>query len=387
MSKQAKYKKLSSLRNLKGKTVLLRASLNVPIEGGVVQDDFRIRSVVPTLQFLKDKGAKTIILSHLGKDGSQSLRDVARFINNRYIRTGFLPNSKISKNKHLIEKMNNGGIFVLENIRMNEGEEQNSKAFAKELAEYADIYVNDDFAVSHREHASVSAITEFLPSYAGFQFDKEISKLSMVFKPEKPFVLILGGAKFETKLPLVNQFIKKANKIFIVGALANSFLKEMGYEVGRSLVDDKKLGLKKLAENKKIVIPTDVVVRSSQNNVETKNIKDVRKGDTIFDNGHETVELIKKDVAKAKMVLWNGPLGKFEEGFMEATEEVARAIAKSKAYSVVGGGDSIAAIKKLKLEKKFSFVSTGGGAMLDYLADKTIPGLSALLKNKIELKS
>lgn len=379
MKRNSSVKSIRSVRNLKGKRVILRASLNVPIKNGVIQNDYRIRSIIPTLRFLKDKGAKTIVLSHLGSDGTKSLRDVARYMN-KYIRTGFLPEHDIDKNKHLIDSMNNGGVFVLENIRRNPGELANSKILAKQIAKYGDIFVNDDFAVSHRKHASVDAITKVLPSYIGLEFEKELNSFSKVFKPQKPFVIILGGAKFETKLPLVKEFLKKADSIFIVGALANSFFRELGYEVGKSLVDNKNLGLKKLATNKKIILPKDVVVKNKKG-VFVKKFNGVNKSDVILDNGPETVLEIKEKVREAKMILWNGPLGKFEDGFIDSTEEVAKAVSRSKAYSVVGGGDSVSAISKLKLLKKFNFVSTGGGAMLDYLADKTIPGLEALKKS------
>lgn len=372
-------KSVKSLKNLRGKKVLLRLTLNVPIKGRVIQNDFRLQRVLPTLKWLRKQGAKTIVISHIGSDGSGSLRRIVRYLN-KYIEVGFFLDNDKDRRKKLIDEMKNGSIFVLENIRRYPGEKNNSKRLAKELADLADVYVNEDFSVAHREHASVVGVPELIPSYFGPLFVEEIDELSRTFKAKKPFVVILGGAKFETKLPLVEAFLPKADKIFVTGALANSFYKELGFETGKSLVDKKNLDLKTLAKNPKIVVAPDVVVKNGKDKI-VKKPEDVSKSDSIMDAGPETIKAINEAVKEAKFVLWNGPLGKFEDGFSEATEEVAKKIAKSQAYSVVGGGDSVSAINKLGILKKFDFVSTGGGAMLDFLADGSLPGIEAIHKN------
>lgn len=369
-------KEISKVKNLKGVRVILRASLNVPVKNGKVSDDFRLEKVIETFRWFKKRGAKVIAVSHLGSDGHESLKQVADHVN-KTTPVKFVSWTEKNSDVSAIERMKDGDVVILENLRKNEGEMKNAPSFAKALAKLGDIYVNDDFTVAHRKHASVVAITKFVPSYIGPVFATEIKELSKVLKPKKPFVVIFGGAKFETKLPLVKKFLPIAEKIFIVGALANSFFKELGYEVGQSLVDKKNLGLKKLSQNKKIVLPLDVVVKQNGKKM-TKLPTEVLRSEIILDNGQATTREIAKSVMRAKEILWNGPLGKFEEGFFDGTLEVARAIAKSRAHSTIGGGDSVSAIQKLKLIKNFNFISTGGGAMLDYLADGSLPGLDAL---------
>lgn len=373
-------KEVSKLKKLKGVRVILRASLNVPVKNGKVKNDFRLQKVIETLKWFKKAGAKTIVVSHIGDDGEKSLKGVVSHLN-KSVKVDFVPWTLGKQTHSRLSEMKDGDIVVLENLRKNKGEMENDVSFARVLAKLADIYVNDDFAVSHRRHASVVAITKFLPSYIGPVFAREIKELSRILKPKKPFVAIFGGAKFETKLPLVKRFLKSADKIFIAGALANSFFKEMGLEVGKSLVDSKNLGLVKLSKNKKIQLPVDVVVREGNKKV-IKLPNEVLPYEMILDNGPKTTLLISESVKDAQDILWNGPLGKFEEGFFAGTLNVAKAIAKSKAHSTIGGGDSVSAIQKLKLTKNFNFISTGGGAMLDYLADGNLPGLEALRQSE-----
>jgi len=323
--------------NLKGKRVLVRVDWNVPIENGRVIDDFRIKKSLPTLEYLENAGAKVIIATHLESE-----------------------NTSVGPFKMYVPK----GMKLLKNLRDNPGEESNSEEFAKELASGADIYVNEAFSVSHREHASIVGVPKFLPSFIGLQFSREIKELSRVFYPKRPFLFILGGAKFRTKLPLLEKFVHIADEIFVGGALANNFLKIQGVDVGDSLVDDGEFGLSKLLETKKILLPEDTIVVNNK----------------IIDAGPITIEKLKSKITAAKLILWNGPLGFYELGYKVATLQLAKMISEFEHKSIVGGGDTLTAIQELNVWDKYSFVSTGGGAMLDFLATGTLPGIEALSK-------
>lgn len=351
---------IKQIKNIKGKTVLLRVDFNVPIKNGKVLDDFRIKASLPTVNFLLKKGAEKIVLiAHLGKDGKQSLNPV---INN------FFKISKLPKDK----------IEFLPNIRKFKGEEINDMAFAKELANKGDIYVNDAFSVSHRSHASITLLPKFLPAYAGFQLEEEVKNLSTAFKnPKHPFLFILGGAKFSTKMPLIKKYLKFADYIFIGGALANDFLKAEGYIIGKSLVDDSNFDTRKIIKSKKIILPVDVKVKSGKYIV-NKMIEEVGMDDYILDIGTETVKKLGSIIKNSKFILWNGPLGKYEDGGDIATKEILKLVATSKAKSIIGGGDTVALISKMKMQKDFSFVSTGGGSTLDFLSSGNLPGIKAL---------
>ncbi|MBP9715499.1 MAG: phosphoglycerate kinase [Candidatus Pacebacteria bacterium] len=352
---------IKKLKNLKGKRVIVRVDFNVPIKDGKVEDDFRIKKALPTINFLLKKGASLVLITHLGKDGSASLEPVIE---------RFFKVSKIKKDK----------IEFFDNVRKFAGEEKNDLVFAKELAKLGDIYVNDAFPVSHRAHASVVGITKYLPSYAGFQLEEEVENLSLAFKNTKhPFLFILGGAKFSTKMPLIKKYLKLADFIFIGGALANDFLKAKGYEVGKSLIDGEDYGISKIINNKKIILPVDVVVgKVGDTKLVNKKVSDVKKDEIILDIGEESVKILNEYVKKSKLILWNGPLGKYEASGGQATKAVLKAITKSKAKSIIGGGDTVALISEMKIEKKFSFVSSGGGATLDFLANGTLPAIKAL---------
>ena len=311
---------IKQIKDLKSKTVVLRVDFNVPIKNGEVEDDFRIRKALPTIKFLLKKGAKIILITHLGEDGSASLEPVIR---------RFWEISKLEKDK----------IEFFENVRKFPEEEKNDPVFAKKLSKMGDIYVNDAFSVSHREHASIIGIPKYLPSYMGLLFENEFKNLSVAFRPKHPFLLILGGVKFETKLGVLDKFLNIADKIFIGGALVVKALKIP------------------VARNPKIIFPV---------------------GDpTALDANAETLEILKKEVKKAKLILWNGPLGNYENGFTKGTIELAKIISQSKAFSIIGGGDTVAVAKKVGL-KKFSFVSTAGGAILEFLSNGTLPGIKAL---------
>jgi phosphoglycerate kinase len=269
--------------------------------------------------------------------------------------------------------------LLCENIRLYDGEKKNDEAFAKKLAALGKYYVNDGFSVSHRKHASIVGIPKFLPGYLGLQFEEEIKNLSQVFDPPQPFLFILGGAKFDTKLPLVEKFLTIADTIVIAGALANDVYKARGWNVGDSLVADADIDLSALSTNPKIVVPQDVLIKVQGKDtiVDADNVPD---GANILDVGPESMKIFSQILTGTKAVLWNGPLGNYENGYKQPTLKLAKLIAETGGLTVLGGGDTLAAIQELGIEDTFTFVSTGGGAMLDFLAEGTLPGLEALKK-------
>jgi phosphoglycerate kinase len=372
-----------------GTRVLLRADFNVAIQNGKVVDDFRIRKTIPTLDFLKQKGAKVVIVSHIdvvaGSKDKPTLRPVIKALDKLGFSCEFAETIEEAAKK---SSQQTASFVLLENIRNYPGEATNDPAFVSQLATLGDIYVNDAFSVSHRAHASIVGVPKILPHFAGFQLALEVENLSKAFNPSHPFFFILGGAKFDTKLPLVQKFMDKADTIFIGGALSNDFFTAMGYEVGHSMVSSGSIDFDGLLSNPKIVLPIDVVVDGASS--EKVLLPDeVSSKDKILDAGPKTLVSLKEKIDSAKFILWNGPLGNYENGYKEPTHELARMIAyatKRGAKSVIGGGDTLAAIAELKqtsgesLEDSFTFVSTGGGAMLDFLAKGTLPGIEALEK-------
>jgi phosphoglycerate kinase len=371
-------KSIKEIENLKDKKVIVRVDFNVPIKDGKVLDDFRIQKALPTIEFLQKKGAKVILLAHLGDDGSQSLKPIALKLK-KYIPESLFIDTPIHSDatEESLAKLKKGQVVLLENIRREKGEKENAPSFARALSRFGDIYVNDAFSVSHRLHASVVGLPKFLPGYAGFQLVEEVKHLSKAFEPSHPFLFMLGGAKFETKIPLIKRFTKNADTVFISGALMNDFFKSKGYEVGTSLTDEGNFNIPSLLKNKNLILPTDVEVAHGSKHRFTKPT-DVHPDEQMVDVGPETVETLKGLITKARFILWNGPLGKYEMGFGGATEKILKEISKSNAFSVIGGGDTVALISKLKLEKNLGFVSTGGGATLDFLAKGTLPGIKAL---------
>ena len=347
---------VKQIKNLKDKKVLVRVDFNVPIKNGKVFDDFKIKKALPTIKFLQRKGAEVILISHLGKDGTESIKPVADCL------------------KKYIKK----NIILLDNIRKFPGEVKNDLNFARKLAKLGDIYVNDAFSVSHRSHASIVSLPKFLPSYAGFQLEEEIKNLSKVFKkPKHPFLCITGGAKFSTKIPLIRKYLRSADYVFVGGALSNNFLKAQGYEIGKSLVNNTNYNFKEILKNRKLILPEDIVVKSG-NRLINKRIDKIKKDEIILDIGSKTTKNLAQLVEKSKFILWNGPLGKYESSGARSTEKILRLVANSKIESIIGGGDIVALVSQMKIGNKFSFVSTGGGAMLDFLANGTLPGIKAL---------
>lgn len=372
-------KTIKDLKKISGKKVLLRADLNVSFNNkGAIIDDFRIKKIIPTILYLQKRGAKIIILSHLGEDGSKSLSPVAVKLGKLINKFSFISSPILSnETENKINSLKNGEVVLLENLRKEEGEKKNSPSFARALSRYGDIFVNDAFSVCHREHASVVGINKHLPSYAGLQLVNEIENLSKAFKPNHPFLFILGGAKFDTKIPLIKKFVRLADHVFIGGAIANDLFKAKGYEIGESLVGSGNFETKLILKSKNIILPKDVVL-SSKSGLRVALPDSVRNDETIVDVGSQTIIYLKDIIDKSKFILWNGPLGKYEDGFDSSTKDLLKIISKSKSKSIVGGGDTVAIVSKLKLEDSLSFVSTGGGATLDFLSKGTLPGIRVL---------
>ena len=373
-------KTLKDIGELKGKKVLIRVDFNVPIENGKVVDPYRIEKSLPTINFLREKGARLLLISHLDEKSGETLRPVAEYIE-KYFPVKFSDDFFGEQSLNAITELHEGEVVLFENLRNNEGEESNDKAFAKNLASLGEIYVNDAFSVSHREHASIVGLPQFLPSYAGLQMQAEIKNLVEVFHPPHPFLFILGGAKFDTKLPLIQKFLSLADYVFVGGALANNFFKEEGLNVGKSLVTEGDFHIHEELADHKLILPTDVTVEVLGKKV-IKATNKVEDDEVILDAGPETIQLLKDLMPELKCVLWNGPLGNYEKGFTESTIELGKILAESKVKSIVGGGDTLAAIASSGVEDKISFVSTGGGAMLQFLLDETLPGIEALKASK-----
>lgn len=352
-----------------GTRVLLRLDLNVPLKNGSVVDDFRIRRALPTLEFLKKAGARTVIVSH---HDNGSLVPVAEYLK-QFVPVEFVP--RVIPEERDVPPA--GSFIVCENLRSDAREETNDAGFAKSLAAHADIYVNEAFSVSHRVHASIVGVPKFLPSYAGLLFADEVQNLSRTFTPLRPFLFIIGGAKTETKLPLVKKFLNIADSVFVGGVLANDFFRAQGFEVGHSTVSGMASDLSALLSETKIITPKDVVAAGDTGSA-AKKPSEVKPDEKIADAGPKALQELALRVRAAKLILWNGPIGEYENGFTQGTEDLARAISAADGESIVGGGDTLAAISTLNLLDRFSFVSTGGGAMLQFLADETLPGVQAL---------
>lgn len=371
---------ISKCSPLNGKYVFVRASLNVPIKDGVVLNEFRILKSLSTITYLREQGAKIILCSHLGKNGSASLQPVCEVLR-KHMPVHFSPEVVGETTTSLRNALQDGEVLLLENVRKDNRETKNDVQFAEELASLADIFVNDDFATSHRTHASLSAICAFIPSYVGIHFVREYEALSKVMKPQSPSLFILGGSKFETKMPLVKKYLTIYDHVFISGALANDFFKGKGMEVGTSLVSNVSLQNNALLKNPKILLPTDVTVWDGMHRRITVP-SDVRIGEAMLDCGPKTIEMLSEFIDDANTILWNGPLGNYEGGFAEQTLSCAKRIADSSADSVIGGGDTVAAVEELHNQDDYTFVSTAGGAMLMFLELGSLPALDALLASK-----
>ncbi len=369
---------LKDIKELTGKTVLLRASMNVPVKDGQVSNQFRLMRALPTISYLKDHNARTIVIAHQGRDKEESLEPVYKVLK-QILDIKWSPALTGKETERSVKELKDGEVLLLENLRSDAREVKNETSLAKELASYADIYVNDAFSDSHREHASLVGVPKLLPSYFGLNFINECKELSRAMNPETPSILVLGGAKFETKLPLIDAYANNYSHVFIGGALSNDVFKAKGYEIGQSRVSDIDLRSSALLNHLNLLLPIDVTVKSERG-VRVSAPNEVQKDEKILDAGPKTIEMLQDYIEKAKFILWNGPLGDYEQGFERETEKLARIIADAKGYSVVGGGDTIASIESLALQDKFNFLSTAGGAMLTYLEKGTLPAIEAVVK-------
>lgn len=379
-----------------GKKVLVRVDFNVPLnDKGEITDDTRITASLPTIQYLLEQKAAVILMAHLGRPKGQvkpelSLAPVAKHLGKLLgKKILFAPDCVGEAAQAAASKLKPGHILLLENLRFHKEEEKNDMEFAEKLASLADLYVNDGFGVSHRAHASVEGVTHFLPAAAGFLLEKEIQYVGQaVTNPLHPFVAIIGGAKVSDKIGVISNLLDKVDTLLIGGGMANTFLAAQGYKMGKSLVEEDKLDLAKelLAKAKKnkvnMLLPTDLVMAAafaSDAEHVTEKVKNLNQAYMALDIGAETSKAYAEALADAKMIVWNGPMGVFEmDAFCKGTEAVAKAVAKSRATSIVGGGDSVAAIEKLGLAKRITHISTGGGASLEYLEGKVLPGVAAL---------
>ena len=379
-----------------GKKVLVRVDFNVPLnDKGEITDDTRITASLPTIQYLLEQKAAVILMAHLGRPKGQvkpelSLAPVAKHLGKLLGKKILFASDCVGEAvQAAASKLKPGHILLLENLRFHKEEEKNDMDFAEKLASLADLYVNDGFGVSHRAHASVEGVTHFLPAAAGFLLEKEIQYVGQaVTNPLHPFVAIIGGAKVSDKIGVISNLLDKVDTLLIGGGMANTFLAAQGYKMGKSLVEEDKLDLAKelLAKAKKnkvnMLLPTDLVMAAAfapDAEHVTEKVKNLNQAYMALDIGAETSKAYAEALADAKMIVWNGPMGVFEmDAFCKGTEAVAKAVAKSRATSIVGGGDSVAAIEKLGLAKRITHISTGGGASLEYLEGKVLPGVAAL---------
>lgn len=378
-----------------GKRVFVRVDFNVPISEGVISDDTRIRAALPTINYLIDHGAKVILASHLGRPKGEVVEELRMDpIAKRLSELLGKPVSKVDEAfgdavKAQIEQMNSGDVLLLENTRFYPGEEKNDAELAKQFAELADLYVNDAFGAAHRAHASTEGIARHLPAVAGFLMEKELEVLGKALSnPERPFTAIIGGAKVKDKIGVIENLLGIADNILIGGGLSYTFLKAQGLEIGKSLVDDEKLDLalsfieKAKEKGVNFYLPEDIIVAddfSADANTKAVSINEIPADWEGIDIGPKTREIYADVIKSSKLIVWNGPMGVFEiEPFSHGTRAVGQALAETSGYTILGGGDSAAAAEKFGLADRMDHISTGGGASLEFMEGKVLPGVAAL---------
>ena len=384
-------------KKLKNKKILLRLDLNVPLNNGKIADTTRIDKIIPTLEFLIKQNSKIIILSHVGRPKGKvvnelTLKPICEDLGNKLNQNVKLIKKNINEinNKDLF-KNNDEKIVMLENIRFYIEEEKNDPEFAKHLSSLADIYVNDAFSCSHRAHASINEISNFLPSYSGLQLDLEVSALKKITSEiKRPITCIIGGSKISTKINIIKNLISKFDNIIIVGGMANNIIKYMGHNIGKSLQEEnfdptiKEIFSLSEKENCKIVYPEDIVVGKHLNGIpQIKELNEISSDEMILDIGPKTINIINNIIDESNTILWNGPAGYFENlnfanGSIKIAEKIIENNKSNKIYSVAGGGDTVSLLNGLKAIDNFNFVSTAGGAFLEYLEGKELPGIKAL---------
>ena len=390
-------KSIKDQENLSQKKVLLRLDLNVPLKKGLITDQTRIDKILPIVNFLLSKNSRIIVVSHVGrpkgeKNSSLSLKPICKNLEKKINRRiNLISDDVFQLKKEDLFKHKNDEIIFLENIRFYREEEKNDPSFAKQLASLADLFVNDAFSCSHRAHASLCKITEFLPSFAGLQLEAELSALKKVTSEiKKPVTCIIGGSKISTKIGIIKNLIPKFDNIIIVGGMANNILNHKGNQIGKSIKEEncEKI-INEIFETSKqhscsIIFPIDVLVGKNLNSLsKAKELNEIEEDDLILDIGPKTINIIRRVIENSETVLWNGPAGYFENpNFANGSYEIANAIVKKNKnksiYSVLGGGDTIALVNEINLIKNFNFVSTAGGAFLEYLEGKDLPGIKAL---------
>lgn len=373
-------KSINDATGLSGKRVLLRSSLNVPMKDGEIIDTTRIDEALQTIQFLRGAGARTIIVSHTSDTKHPTLRPVFDHLKGR-LPISFSEDIRSHEAKKAVTAMADGEIILAENLRQYPEEVENDRTFAGELASLADIFVNDDFTTSHRAHASIVGVAELLPSYAGLTFDREYSFLARILEAPAASLAIIGGAKPDTKLPLIASLSEKMTNVFVCGVSANVMWKSRGLSIGHSMGADEEIPeVAAVNARENIHLPPDVRILDGEGNLKVVAFAEVPNDSMIVDAGPQTLRELEDRIRDAKFILWNGPLGEYEKGYTTSTHALAHLLAESGKRVIVGGGDTVAAIKHLDLPEKFTYLSTSGGAMIDFLAHGTLPGIEALNK-------
>ncbi|PWU69245.1 phosphoglycerate kinase [Gracilibacillus dipsosauri] len=381
--------------DVKGKKVFCRVDFNVPMKDGAITDDTRIKAALPTIDYLSKQGAKVILASHLGRPGGEVVEELrmdavakrlSDLTNQTVVKTDQVYGDEVNQ---AVSELNDGDILLIENVRFEPGETKNDPALAKEFANLADFFVNDAFGAAHRAHASTAGVAEHIPSAAGFLLEKELEVLGKALSnPDRPFTAIIGGAKVKDKIGVIDNLLDKVDNLIIGGGLAYTFVKARGFEVGKSLLEEDKIDLAKeymqKAKDKGVnfVMPEDVIVAddfSNDANTKEVDIDSIPADLEALDIGPKTREKYAKIVADSKLVIWNGPMGVFElETFANGTKAVADALSKTEGYTVIGGGDSAAAVEKFGYASQMDHISTGGGASLEFMEGKELPGVSVL---------
>ncbi len=381
--------------DVKGKKVFCRVDFNVPMHNGIVSDDTRIKAALPTIQYLMDHGAKVILASHFGRPKGEVVEELrltpvaeklSELLGKNVAKTNSVFGEEVDQ---AIANLQEGDVLLLENVRFEKGEEKNDSELGRAFAKMADLYINDAFGTSHRAHASTAGIAEYVPSAAGFLMEKEIDVLGKALEdPERPFTAIIGGSKVKDKINVIDNFLDIVDNLLIGGGLACTFLKAKGYEIGNSLLEEDKIDLAKefikKAEEKGVnfYIQEDAIVADAFKEDATSKVvaaNDIPEGWMCLDIGPKTAETYRKVILDSKLVVWNGPMGVFEmKAFSQGTKAVAEALADTEGYTVIGGGDSAAAVEQFGFADEMDHISTGGGASLEFMEGKELPGIQAL---------